>query len=518
MKSLHPAFAAISLAAGCAVAAAAPFPVFHHENVLGTSMELKFPNATPEAAREGESAALTEIDRLAHILSTYDPASEASRWMATHDRPVPVSDELYQVLGLFDTWRVRTGGALDAAAGVACALWKEAGKSQRVPSAGDIAGAVLAVRKSHWSLDGSGHTATHLSTAPLVLNSFAKSFIIERAATAARLAAHADAVVLNIGGDIVVQGAWTETVAIANPRDDAENSAPSALLRLQGMAVATSGGYRRGVEIAGRWYSHIVDPRTGYPAGHILGATVVAPEATDAGALATAFCVLKPEESLRLLGTIPGAECLLLTADGQRVTSRGWDRFEVPQPDLAANGFVPGLLAAATPLSPAATAPAAGSAWDPAMELVINLEVARPGDDRARRPYVAVWVEDKDKYPVRTLALWFKGERWLPDLRAWYHSDQLRSLAEGSDITTSVSSATRSPGKYTLKWDGKDNGGKPVKAGKYTVHIEAAREHGTYQLMKQEVDFSGPPSRFDLKGNTEIAGASLEYRRKPDGR
>ena len=111
---------------------------------------------------------------------------------------------------------------------------------------------------------------------------------------------------------------------------------------------------------------------------------------------------------------------------------------------------------------------------------------------------LSAWVEDKDKYPVRTLALWFKGERWLPDLRAWHHSDQLRALAEGSDITTSVSSATRSPGKYTLKWDGKDNGGKLVKAGKYTVYIEAAREHGTYQLMKQEIDFSASRGAIEV--------------------
>ena len=64
-------------------------------------------------------------------------------------------------------------------------------------------------------------------------------------------------------------------------------------------------------------------------------------------------------------------------------------------------------------------------------------------------------------------------------------------MAEGTDILGSVSSATRAPGRYTFKWDMKDEQGKPVKPGTYTVCIEAAREHGTYQLMRQPMDFSG---------------------------
>jgi hypothetical protein len=53
-----------------------------------------------------------------------------------------------------------------------------------------------------------------------------------------------------------------------------------------------------------------------------------------------------------------------------------------------------------------------------------------------------------------------------------------------------------------------------VKAGTYTVNIEVAREHGTYQLLRQEMEFTGTPKRIDLKGGTEIASASLDYGRK----
>jgi hypothetical protein len=124
---------------------------------------------------------------------------------------------------------------------------------------------------------------------------------------------------------------------------------------------------------------------------------------------------------------------------------------------------------------------------------------------------VAVWIEDKDKFPVRTLALWYQKERWLPDLRGWYRDDRMRAMAEGADITASVASATRPPGRYTLKWDGRDNAGRPVKPGSYMVCIEAAREHGTYQIIRQEMDFTSAPKKIDLPGNQEIAGASLDY-------
>src|SRR5206468_2359978 len=108
------------------------------------------------------------------------------------------------------------------------------------------------------------------------------------------------------------------------------------------------------------------------------------------------------------------------------------------------------------------------------------------------------------------LALWTEKPRWLPELRAWFRDDRVRKMAEGNEIASSVSSATRSPGKYTLKWDGKDNAGKPVKAGKYTVVIEATREHGTYQVIRQEIDFTGTPKQITLQGGTEISAASLD--------
>ncbi len=499
--------------------------VFHHENVLGTSLELKVSATSAGEAQRAEVAALAEIDRLAHILSTYEATSEMSRWLRTSRAPVQVSAELYEVLALFDQWRGRSDGALDAAAENVCQVWKTAAAQDHLPAPAAIAAAVAAVKQRHWSLDATAHTATHLTDSPLVFNSFAKSYIISHACDAAMSSAKVAGLVVNIGGDLVARGDLTEAVVVADPRADAENDPPVASVRVHDQAVATSGNYRRGVTIGGKWFSHIVDPRSGQPVGHVLSATVIAPNATDAGALATACCVLLPEQSLRLVAALPHAQCLLLTQDGQRLVSPGWHSLEIPP----AAGDIAGLLASQPPsqLIDTATpppAPAVGAVpapakaqWDEATELVVSLELSRFEGRRSTRPFVAVWIEDGDKYPVRALALWFNGNRWLGNLKGWQHGEQLRALAETTDLMPSISSATRPPGKYSLKWDGKDNSGKLVKSGKYTVCIEAAREHGTYQIIRQELDCNGTAAKVDMKGDVEISAASLDYHRKADG-
>src|SRR5215472_4322611 len=97
--------------------------VFHYEDVLGTSLELKVAAGTAADARRAEGRVLAEIDREAKILSSYDPASEFSRWAATRGEGVPVSQELFEVLSRFDRYRALTDGALDPAAAAVIGVW-----------------------------------------------------------------------------------------------------------------------------------------------------------------------------------------------------------------------------------------------------------------------------------------------------------------------------------------------------------------------------------------------------------
>jgi thiamine biosynthesis lipoprotein ApbE len=282
-----------------------PWRTSHFENVLGTSMEMKVRAAAQSDADLAETAAMAEIQRLNGILSGYDRSSEFSRWAATRDEAAPVSPELLEVLKLWDSWRVRSGGALSPAAETIVSVWKEAQAAGKLPDEAKLSAAAAVAREPQWRLNETTGLATRLKDAPLMLNSFTKSYIVERAADAALRTPGVTGVVVNIGGDLVVRGVGSDTVRVADPRSDSENSDPIAVLNVSDRAVATSGNYRRGFDIDGRHYSHIVDPRTGHTADEILSATVVAPKAVDAGALATAFCVLSPEDS-RNLAAFPG--------------------------------------------------------------------------------------------------------------------------------------------------------------------------------------------------------------------
>ena len=152
------------------------------------------------------------------------------------------------------------------------------------------------------------------------------------------------------------------------------------------------------------------------------------------------------------------------------------------------------------------------------MELTVDFEINQPEAERYLRPYVAVWIADKDGKLVRTLNLWIlkgnKGLKWLPRLKQWNRADaELREPGKTPDIPP-ISSATRNPGKYNVVWDGLDDQKKPLPAGDYTLYVEAVREHGTYQIIKHPIKTGTEPFKATLEGGVEIKAASLDYHPK----
>jgi thiamine biosynthesis lipoprotein len=156
--------------------------------------------------------------------------------------------------------------------------------------------------------------------------------------------------------------------------------------------------------------------------------------------------------------------------------------------------------------------------WDDHFELAVDFEIAAQQGYRYHRPYVAVWVADAEGRPVRTLSAWVnttgRGPRYIRELRRWFTAERDQQAAGGPDLVATVSSATRLPGQYSVTWNGRDDRGNAVDQGTYRVFIEAAREHGTYQLMQQELTLAAKPVAAELPGNEEIGRARVEYRRR----
>ena len=473
---------------------------FYHDDVLGTSLEVIVAAADSAVARRAEEAVLAEIDRLAAICSTYDPASEVSRWLASR-RPQEVSEELAAILRACDHWREASHGVFEPGVSAATRLWRQAELEAAVPSADVLEAVAGSLRRPPWTWEGAAVTPR---ASTITLDGLAKGAIVDAACTAALAVEGVDGVVVNIGGDAAVRGSIERPVVVASPTPATTGQAVLDRVVLVDQAIATSGDAFRGFTIAGRRFSHLIDPRTASPAERVGSATVVASSAADADALATICCVLAPEESLAFVDGVAGAACLILDRDGAVHASRGWhgERFGprrvVPLPVAFGDGD-------------GGQAPAGSRGH----ELVLDLEINRPaGGGRYRRPYVAAWVEDKDGFPVKTLLLWVQrdGQRWLPDLKRWHRADRLRKLAEGTDLVATVSEATRQPGRHSVSWDCRDNAGAPLPPGDYTICLEAAREHGTYQFDRRTVRLGDEPFRESFDGGDEIKAATFDYR------
>jgi thiamine biosynthesis lipoprotein len=106
---------------------------------------------------------------------------------------------------------------------------------------------------------------------------------------------------------------------------------PSRYLLLENGAVTTSGDAYQFVEIGGKRYSHIVDPRTGIGVTTPSAATVFAPTCIAADSLATALSVMGPEKGLALIDNTPGAAAVYLTNDNGQPVARESCRWKTLQ-------------------------------------------------------------------------------------------------------------------------------------------------------------------------------------------
>ena len=131
---------------------------------------------------------------------------------------------------------------------------------------------------------------------------------------------------------------------------------------------------------------------------------------------------------------------------------------------LAALGVF--TLSLVRPARAAASSVPAAARWNDRFELAVNLEIAQPQGGRARRPYVAVWIENPAGEPVRTLSLWVqnsgRGPRWISELRRWYRGERATQASGSTSLVATVSSPTRTAGSYTVLWNGRDDAGQPV--------------------------------------------------------
>ncbi len=315
----------LALAAGLILSAAcAPREPYTKETfVMGTKAWVTIAGMSDPDAERAAQTAFREMYRIESVMSTWRPSSEISRLNAeSNGTPFAVSRELYSLIDSSLYYSKATSGAFDVTIRPLVRLWGFQEGKAALPSDEEISRALSAVGCGRISLDSPASTVTLPSGMQIDLAGIAKGYAVDRCVAALEGLGVRSALV-NIGGNIFALGAppgekgWR--IGVRDPKGSLETV---GTLILRDEAVATSGNYENFVELEGKRYGHIIDPRTGKPVSRILSVTVVAPTGLASDALSTGLFVLGPDDARPVVERFAGVAALFALADGRGIVYR----------------------------------------------------------------------------------------------------------------------------------------------------------------------------------------------------
>ena len=374
-------FLVLGLAAGCA---RRPVEKVETREAMNTVVTVRVVAPSNPIARRALDEAWKEMDECVRLLDCHRPDSHISQ---INQSEPPFTVFVHPLVAnclaaAKEVWE-ETGGAFDPTIGPLLELWRKAAEEGKEPEQRNIAEALERVGMDKVEIEmetmmvARNVTArTPQSALPsqenllepahlvgftregmrLDLGGIAKGCIIGRMVRRMERAG-ATAVLVDAGGDVYAAGQRPPSlvppggdprwlVGVQDPRAPAQSPhEPGRLftrLHIGDLAVATSGHYYRGFTIAGKRYSHIIDPRTGRPVStRLASVTVVSPDPAQADGLATAIEVLGAEEGMKLVVRTEGVECLLLEWAKEPPSSEPSDDrlLEAPLVEYRSKGF-----------------------------------------------------------------------------------------------------------------------------------------------------------------------------------
>jgi FAD:protein FMN transferase len=295
--------------AGCATQPAARETLLSGET-MGSAWTVKIAGSLPATAESLQAGVQARFDAVNLALSTWRQDSALNEFNGD-DRGawVNIDAELAEVLAYALELAEESGGAYDVTVAPLVDLWGfgPGPASRRVPETAAIDAARARVGWRKVQVDATKRRARKDPGIRIDLSSLGKGRGVDRAAE------YLDAqgvtnYLIDLSGKLRARGvnpkggAWR--IAVEAPQADATSAAFSfepAIVALRDESVATAGDYRRFFEIDGRHYSHIIDPRTGWPVTHdTVSASAIAPDCMQADALATMYMVMRPDDAIAL--------------------------------------------------------------------------------------------------------------------------------------------------------------------------------------------------------------------------
>jgi thiamine biosynthesis lipoprotein len=275
--------------------------------MMGTFVEVV------SADKQAAPLVFAEIKRIEALLSKYDPQSEISR--LNKEGKLKASPQTWYILEKSWEFWVASDGAFDVTVGPLVDLWGFTDKQYRVPKDEEIKTALRRVGMDKISFDERNNVVKfNVPGMEIDLGAIAKGYATDCAAKKLKEAG-IKSCLINAGGQIYALGdkfgqPWT--IAIRDPRAKSTLST----LELKDQAVSTSGDYEQYFFKGDRRYSHIFNPKTGYPQeSGIISVTVIAPDGLTADALSTAIFVLGKDQGQELVKRFPGASAQIFSQE-----------------------------------------------------------------------------------------------------------------------------------------------------------------------------------------------------------
>jgi len=253
-------------------------------DAMGTAFSVVVWDEDGGRAESAVAAALDEARRLDEMLSNYRQTSELSQVnRLAAKEPVRVTDELFQLLAACTEYSRASEGTFDITVGPLMKAWGFYGGAGHFPDPAEIRGALGHVGYRKVVLDPEARTVRFTEDgAELDPGGIGKGYAVDRMIAILKESGVESALVSAGSSSIYALGAppnepgWK--VAIRDPRDTTKSA---ATVTLKDQSISTSGNYERFFLAEGKTWSHIMDPRSGYPAMGTLSVSVIAPRTID---------------------------------------------------------------------------------------------------------------------------------------------------------------------------------------------------------------------------------------------
>ncbi len=293
--------------------------------LMGSRFDISILASSENEANEYIDSAVSEIKRIENIISSWDKNSETTKINNNSGiAPVKVSEELFDLINRSIQISKITDGAFDISYASMDKIWKFDGTMVKMPSAEVIKKSVEKVGYKNIILDYKEQTVfLKLKGMKIGFGAIGKGYAADKAKKLMQNKG-VKAGLINASGDLNCWGKQPDgqswKVGITNPLN--KNKIFSSF-DIDDRAVVTSGNYEKFIQFDGKRYSHIINPKTGYPASGIVSASVFAAKAELADALATSIFVMGTEVGIDMIDQLNGVECIVIDNKNKIHASKG---------------------------------------------------------------------------------------------------------------------------------------------------------------------------------------------------